>query len=697
MALMKRTCLYPVIHSSFTIVLFSVLHFSFSIHCYAQDDAPSVKLSDVEVQAARVVSKVDGLMYFPTKEVLRSSSTIYDLLARLSLPGIRINEVAHTLSSFNGRGEVQIRIDDRVVSRAEMLALDPQRIKYIEYIDHPGVRYGDGVSCVILIVTRWDDHGLVVGLDATQALTAPFGQGMAYGSRNRGKGELFLSYDFDYACVTEALNSEVADYTFTDGSIHTVSRRDVEQLCRRQGHEVQLKYSRADSGQYVFQAAFRTALQRVPEDWRRREISDEKGVSSFCTESTSHSFSPVLDLYYLRHLGADQTLTVNAVGTSIATRSTFRDEEGVPYAYTVEGQTRSLLGEALYEYRLPAATFTAGLDYKWKQTDNCYKGDLSAFCPMHSESFYLFSEANGSYRQLRYRAGLGVEQIGYRQGLHDYSFWLFRPQAGLAYNLTNAFQLKYAFSIGSHISKIAMISDAMVRTNSMEWTLGNPDILPNRETEQTLTFSYTADRLQAILQSFYRACRRPNMAVYERTTDNQFIYTQRNQPAIDLLYVNASVSYQVVPQTLMLSAYGGPVRCFNYGDHYTHCYTAWYGTLSASAYLGAFTLSAYGDNGWRFLEGESKGINGYQLSIRGAYTHRSFTVALTAQQPFARQYATFRSELLNQFIHKHSVATDRDQASLLSLSVTWRLAQGQRFPAAERTVHLSDTDAGILK
>ena len=68
-----------------------------------------------------------------------------------------------------------------------------------------------------------------------------------------------------------------------------------------------------------------------------------------------------------------------------------------------------------------------------------------------------------------------------------------------------------------------MISDAMIRTNSMEWTAGSPDLKPNRETYHTLRLSYSEARLQAYIEGFYKICHRPNMAVYERTADDQFI------------------------------------------------------------------------------------------------------------------------------------------------------------------------------
>jgi hypothetical protein len=62
----------------------------------------------------------------------------------------------------------------------------------------------------------------------------------------------------------------------------------------------------------------------------------------------------------------------------------------------------------------------------------------------------------------------------------------------------------------------------------------------------------------------------------------------------------------------------GLFQYFNFGDD--TCTTIL--LISArltSMHLGCFTLSAYVDNGTRFLEGEKRGYNGLSTSLQGAY------------------------------------------------------------------------------
>ena len=231
----------------------------------------------------------------------------------------------------------------------------------------------------------------------------------------------------------------------------------------------------------------------------------------------------------------------------------------------------------------------------------------------------------------------------------------------------------------------------------MEWTVGSPDLKPNREAYHKLQFSYTGSRLQANLQGFYKMCHRPNMAVYERTADNRFVYTQRNQKEIDALLLMAYASYWLFPEKLSFTAYGGLFRCFNFGDDYTHCYTSYFATGSLNAYLGPISLYVYADNGSRFLEGETKGYSGGDIVLKAAYTYRDWQFALIWQQPLQSRYKMYETEILNRNLHKKTALYSTDSCNLVSLTVTWRLNKGRRFREINRSIELKDNDTGIIQ
>ena len=664
----------------------------------AQNETKTIELGEVEIKAAKVIHKPDGQIIYPTETQKNASHSGYSILQKLSLPNIRVDEVSQSLSAIDGRGSIQLRINGIIVGREEMLALSPGSISRIDFIDNPGVRYGEGIAYVINILTRRADSGYTVGIDLTQALTVKSGNDLIYGKWNAGNSELSLSYNFGYKDFKGNRTHETAHYLLTDGSTHTIERNDLASRSRNFNNGLQLKYNLADSADYVFQASLKADFSHIPNNYNRKRIIEEDEQYIATQRERNRSSSPVLDLYFFKQLTSRQSLTLNAVGTYIATSLRSSYDEGAPYAYRVEGKTYSLMSEAIYENRLKPFTFTAGANYMQKYTKNKYTGDVNSVNPMHNRSVYAFAEIKGKLGLIRYVAGVGGSYLDYRQQAHDYQYWLFRPKVSVAYNPVQAVQLKYDFQISEHVSRVAMISNTSIRNNSMEWTLGNPDIRPNREQAHTFQISYTHPRFQSFVQAYGKRCHQPNMATYIRTEDNRFVYTQLNQKEIDVLNLMLYANGWIVPDKLSIALSGTLFRCFNFGEDYTHCKTFYSGTANVQAYLGKLTLSAFMDSGFRFLEGETEGFNGSFVSLNASYRYKNLNLSLAWQQPFRNRYKQFQSDVYNRYVRKTTALHCRDLGNFVSLNIAWKFSQGRAYKDVRRNIEQkADKDTGILR
>ena len=667
-----------------------------SFPALAQNEEKSITLDEVTVKGAKVVNKVDGQMIYPTDAQKSASNNGYSLLQKLSLPNLRIDNVTHSISTIDNRGGVQIRINGIIVGKEEMLALDPKLIGKVDFIDNPGVRYGEDIAYVVNIVAKRNDTGYTLGTDVTSLLTTWQGDGMVYGKWNSGKSEFSASYDFSGNKSNGSEVKETADYTLNDGSIRTIERNDVETLRKGLTHNVKLTYNYADSTAYVFQVSLSDNIGNEPGNYSIKNVIDG-GVHQTATYRNSSRFnSPVLDLYLFRQLTPRQSITANAVGTYINTNTSNYFDEGVTYKYDVKGRTASALTEVIYENKLKPFDFSAGFNYRYKYTKNDYLGDAYALTEMNNNNLYGFGEIKGMLKNFRYALGLGVSYIHYNQNEHNYDFWTFRPKASLAYNFKNGMQLSYTLDMGDRASRIAMINDATIMTNSMEYTVGNPSLKPSRDMDQSLRLSYNNQRWSTFIDGFYRYCYKPNMAHYERTADDKFIYTQINQKEIDLLHIAAYASYWILQEKLQASVYGGMQRCFNYGNDYSHFYTSWFCMGSITAYLGRFTLQAYADNGNRFLEGEKRGYQGASVVLKGSYRYKDWNFSLAYYNPFCKKYKSNEGEILNRDLHKLTTVYDKSSGNCLILGVSWRMSHGSKYNSANKTLNNRDTDNGIL-
>lgn len=643
------------------------------------------------------MNKADGMIIYPTDAQKQASNNGYSILEKLTLANLRIDNISHSITAIDNRGGVQIRINGIVVGKSEMLALNPKDIAKIDFINNPSVRYGDGIAYVIDIVTRRNESGYTIGTDLTSVLTTLQGDDMVYGKWNKGKSELSLSYDVSGYRTKGEKNRQTADYTLKDGRIYTIERNDVESLRKSISHDAKLTYNWSDSTATVFQASLSGAFNNAPDNYTVKDIVDGTRQYKATSRAKDKSYSPVLDIYFFRQLTSRQSITANAVGTYISTQTSSFYDEGAPYKYDVDGKTASLLTEVIYENRLKPFTFSTGLNYSHKHIKNDYSGDASSLTKTNNNRLYAFAEIKGMLQPFSYALGMGASFIHYTQNGHRYNFWTFHPKASLTYQINNSMQLSYTYQMQDKVSRIAMTSDAMVRTNSMEWTVGNPDLKPSHDMEHRLRASYNTSRLQTFVEGYYKQCLKPNMAHYERTDDNQFIYTQINQKEIDVLDVYAYASYWLLPEKLQIAANGGIYRCFNFGYDYTHCYTSWFYASSITAYLGNFTLQGYVDNGNRFLEGESKGYNGAYSVLKASYTWRDLQLSLSWANPFKSNYKSYENELLNRNIHKHTIGYSKANSNLISLNISWRLSRGSKHKSAEKRINLRDTDNGIIK
>ena len=661
---------------------------------FAQNDDKQVSLGEVVVKARRVVNKDDGLIIYPTEEQRKASGNVYGVLQRLSLPNIRVTE--NSVSAIDARGYVQVRINGIMADVSDMKSIDPRDVIRVRFIDNPGVRYGEGISYVIDIMTRRNDMGYAAGMEVNQGINRKHGSYMTYGKWNYRLSELSLSYDFGFMDNDKMRRTENADYHLTDGSVYNITRTDIEKRRRSFDNNVKLKYNYSDSANNVFQAALSASFSNSPHDYVHTDVTD--GVRNYISNTfeKNKAISPVLDIYYSHQITQRQNITMNAVGTMISTDAFYSNDEGGLYQYVTDGRTYSLLSEIIYENRLKPFTLSAGINYKQKYTDNQYKGSFQTANAMHDSRTQMFTELRGHLGHLSYTAGVRASYLNNRQGGYKYNDWFFSPKLTLSYDFTPGLQFRYDFYSEDRASNIAMKGDAMIRQNSMEWIKGSPDLKSNRDIYNIARLSYNTDRLQTFGEMFFKQCIHPNMEVYERTPDDEFIRTQRNQKKIEVINAMAYVNYWLIPSKLSVMAYGGLFRCFNFGDDYTHCYTSYFGSANINAYLGSLSLSAYIDFGSRHVEGETKGYSAGSANLQASYTLDRWNLSLKWDQPFSSKRRLFQSEILNRNLQKVNTLRSSFDTNALSMTISYRFTSGRKYKAAKKTINLHDNDTGIM-
>ena len=125
-------------------------------------------LKEVTVTGAAMVQKADRKLLIPSEAQKKASNSGVTLLRNLQLSRIEVNPLDNTVTTLSGEA-VQLRINGIEVTKAEVVALQPQDIIRIEYHDDPGMRYGNAAA-VIDFITRRRDSGGSLSADLQNAL-----------------------------------------------------------------------------------------------------------------------------------------------------------------------------------------------------------------------------------------------------------------------------------------------------------------------------------------------------------------------------------------------------------------------------------------------------------------------------------------------------------------------------------------------
>ena len=650
------------------------------------ETAKSVEMKEVTVEAARVTKKVDGLLIIPSDAQREASTDGYSLLAKLSLPRLRVDEVMRTVTPLMTDGSVQIRLNGTLASKEDLLALDPKLVKNIDFIDNPGVRYGEGIGYVIDIQTRRNTTGYVLGADLSNAVTTLNGDNTVYAKVNHKHSELSLTYNFLYNDHRGLRSLETADYTLNNGSHYLVTRNQTAGRSRHFGNQFEIKYSLADSATYVFQANLSVGGGNTPGNYADFVYRDGTIEQTYRTINVSSDFSPTLDLYFFHQLGKHQSVTANVVGSGIYTDKRGYNGEGRTYAYDVDGSTWSLESEAIYENKLKPFTLSAGLEHSMSFTNNEYTGDVSALNKMRRGELYLFSEVKGRWKRIGYSAGIGVANKTYSQENYSFDYWTFRPKLTLSYEVLTGLSARYTFETYRRVSSYAMVSDAKIRENSREWKVGNPNLQPSRVIKNIFDISYNGSRVSCGANIEYRRDLGSNMSVYERTPTDEFLYSQQNVGNIMMIANQNYVRYDVVPERLSVTLFGGVFRFFNVSSLYRHYLTSYNYGGNVEAYLGRWTLTGYADNGWKFVEGEHEGRNGPAVYFGVSYRWSRCSLSLFMQHPFQQHPAIQRGKVLNENLHKEYIYRSRDLGNMITLKFSWKLSRGKSYKEIEKKV-----------
>ena len=677
--------------------------------------ANSYLLKGVTVEAARVVEKVDRQIIFPTKEQVKTASNGYDLLDNLSLPTIIVNRAERKVLSLKG-GDVQIRINDVKASMQDVLALQPDEVTKVEFINVPGLKYGDSnLDAVINYQVRRRYAGYVGGVSTMQGTKAGFNNSDGYFKYNVKKSEFSINYSFSYRSVEERSYESLGTYHLPTGETLHRNYLGYDSPFLYTTNNVQLGYNLSEPDKYTLNVRLNFYNHNSPVRGMN-QFYQESGKANQYLQNNRKMLEqiPSLDIYYSLNMPHDQNLALNLVGTYIGTDYQYRMREytfnkspdesvkNAPltdYSYDATGRKRSLIGEGTYSKSWKQMALSVGGQYNISHTDNIYVGSSNADTELKYSNLYLFTQLQGQQKWFSYQVGVGATRSSIHQGENGYRKWLFRPQVTLQAKASDRLSFKWSSKITSDIPSLSDLSELRQYSNSFEARDGNSGLKPFTGYNNTLSASWNIPLMSVYLEGNWTYYDKPiaTSILPEKREDGSYLFVSKpeNQKSHDYKHLLLTPEVHLIKDHLDLNLmceyqnvktkgldYSHEFNYFRYGAEIRYMTGNWY------IGYGAYKVE-------KSFWGEKTNGGEPTSNLAVTYSYKNWQFGVLGLFVFYPHGCVYKDELFNKYVQQKNKVRLADQGNMLVFAASFNFSHGRRYHTGSRKLNNSDRDNGI--
>lgn len=677
--------------------------------------ANSYLLKGVTVEAARVVEKVDRQIIFPTKEQVKTASNGYDLLDNLSLPTIIVNRAERKVLSLKG-GDVQIRINDVKASMQDVLALQPDEVTKVEFINVPGLKYGDSnLDAVINYQVRRRYAGYVGGVSTMQGTKAGFNNSDGYFKYNVKKSEFSINYSFSYRSVEERSYESLGTYHLPTGETLHRNYLGYDSPFLYTTNNVQLGYNLSEPDKYTLNVRLNFYNHNSPVRGMN-QLYQESGKANQYLQNNRKMLEqiPSLDIYYSLNMPHDQNLALNLVGTYIGTDYQYRMREytfnkspdesvkNAPmtdYSYDATGRKRSLIGEGTYSKNWKQMALSVGGQYNISHTDNIYVGSSNADTELKYSNLYLFTQLQGQQKWFSYQVGVGATRSSIHQGENGYSKWLFRPQVTLQAKASDRLSFKWSSKITSDIPSLSDLSELRQYSNSFEARDGNSGLKPFTGYNNTLSASWNIPLMSVYLEGNWTYYDKPiaTSILPEKREDGSYLFVSKpkNQKSHNYKHLLLTPEVHLIKDHLDLNLMCEYQNVKTKGLDYSHEFNYFSYGAEIRYMTGNWNIGYGAYKVEKSFWGEKTNGGEPTSNLVVTYSYKNWQFGILGLFVFYPHGCVYKDELFNKYVQQKNKVRLADQGNMLVFAASFNFSHGRRYHTGSRKLNNSDRDNGI--
>lgn len=640
-----------------------------------------VTLDEVTVKASRVIRKSDMDVLIPSKSAVEASPNGMSLLNNMMIPSLSVNELMGTVRTFGQ--DVQIRINGRKASTDQLRTIDPTSVKRVEWMDDPGLKYGEAVAVINIVVINPLLGGSVMA-QGMQSFTQPWGNGYFDLKLNNGRSQWGLGVQGRYTNHVDAYREYSETFTRADGVSVTRTESPMDGYVSMTNLLPRLSYSYINPDRTVVWVGL-TMDKNWPTVRSNTGLmvidgSDERIVLHE-RQSDDEGFRPGINAYWEQKLPHGQTVAVDLTGSVFNGRSSHEYRENLPddmavpvtdVSTYIRDRQYSVNVEGSYVKRWRAARFTGGLHYG--RTHNRAVRESGAVSRHSQERTYVYGEYFQTIGKVNLTGGLGAQSVALSSDGGS-SRWSLRPRLSIGYRLSDISRFSFNLSGRTSTPSLSQTDSQIQQIDGFQYQIGNPDLKSYTSYQLKLQYKFNLPRANGRLEGVWT--RAPHaIAPYLQWDGDRLITSYENSGGHTARQVSLSAQVELLPDVLTLK---GSLRYYNAhtrGTGYAHRFHDWCGDVSLNGFYRGFIFMVSYEENPSTLWGEVISHNEKISMASVGYVWKGLTATAGMFMPFTRY--SMGSESLNRYNSNSNVLRSRGFDRMPVIQISYNFNWGKQ-------------------
>ena len=659
-----------------------------------------IALGELTVQAASSTERHGRTIVVPSEAELKASATSLALFQKMPLPGLEANPINRTLSVDGGTPMLLINGVPAEIS--DFNALQPKDIAKVEYSRVTPARYADkGYMGLVSITLKQRTDGGQVYAWGRSAVSTAFVDANIRSSYHQGPSQFTLGYSPSWRNYQSVYDNTTESYIGDD------FRVDLEEHDRNpfnyHYHNLNFKYDYSPDTRTLLTATFRINPSNNSNRMIASYIDSQQGNYDSYSKSSNKDLTPSVDVFFRHDFNDKNSLEAQVVGT--LSSSDYRRENqyyltpDVPtdYVVDVKSRRRSLISEVSYVHDFSDNTqLSGGFQNTVSHSRNTYL--TTDYRPVLTENNnYVYARLGQQWGPVYMSLSTGAKLFWIKNDMNKRNFVKNLSQAQLSWAIDRKWRVAAAFSYAPGIPSLSSLTDYPQQTSPYLITNGNPDLKVTDNFTFQLMPSFQYKKFSTSILGTYRILNNYVMDETFYLGNGLFLTQSINARRARTAYANLNMRLSDIAG-FGVNLNFGVYHYDSSGEGFSHTLNGVDASFTVWWNHGPYTISYWRKIPGKYLSGNyiGKDENGDALSFE--YTAgKHWTLGASWMYMFENKGTRYPSWTLSDVHPATRGRYIKNNANMVTLSVTYSADFGSIFRSLKRSLNNSDNSSALLR